>query len=158
MLLHPPRFSLDLRQTRRFAGVSLREVRSWLVAMADALGLTGHALSVLLCDDDAMRSLNGQWRNKPRVTDVLSFPQTDARPGAPVPSGLLGDVIICVPQAARQAAERNATLSRELVWLLAHGTLHLLGHDHVHGGRQAARMQREEARLRARVAPLLEGR
>ncbi len=80
------------------------------------------AVSVLLCGDARMRRLNREFRKIDRPTDVLSFPAGD-----PV---FLGDVAIDVPYAARQAGRRGHSLDREVQLLLAHGVLHLLGHDH----------------------------
>lgn len=94
-----------------------------------------------------MQALNHTWRHKDRTTDVLSFSQLAgaAWPGAgPVH---LGDVVVSVPCAARQAAARGHSLEAEMARLLAHGVLHLVGHDHVHGGTQARRMRAEEQRL-----------
>ena len=80
------------------------------------------SVSVLLCGDARMRRLNREFRRIDRPTDVLSFPAGD-------PS-FLGDVAIDVPYAARQARRRGHPLDREVQLLLAHGVLHLLGHDH----------------------------
>lgn len=100
-------------------------------------------LSVMLCDDAAIAELNGQWRGKPQATDVLSFPQGEMPPGAPP---VLGDVVISLDTAARQADERGHALEVELQVLLVHGLLHLLGHDH-HASDERAAMQAEERRV-----------
>lgn len=90
-------------------------------------------LSLLLCGDRRIRSLNRRWRGQDRATDVLSFSQLEARRGdQPGRAGygeplLLGDVVISVPTAAKQAARAGRTLAQELRFLLAHGILHLLG-------------------------------
>lgn len=104
-----------------------------------------------------MRALNLTWRGKDKTTDVLSFSQVeDARsPGGKAPQPvffgpmLLGDVVISMPTAARQAQARGHSLHDEMARLLVHGVLHLLGHDHVHGGWQARNMRAEEVRLLA---------
>jgi len=114
------------------------------------LGLQGVELSIVLCDDAAIHALNKQWRGKDEPTDVLSFPQIEAG-AVPVPGGVLGDVVISLETAARQADRLGHSLEVEVRRLLVHGALHLLGHDHVHGGRQAAKMKREEERLLALV-------
>jgi probable rRNA maturation factor len=113
--------------------------------LLEVLNLTHAELAVTLCDDAAIAELNGQWRNKPVPTDVLSFPQGDPLPGGPV---LLGDVVISVDTAARQAEERGHELHDELVVLLVHGLLHLLGHDHDDDDERAT-MRDEEVRLLA---------
>jgi probable rRNA maturation factor len=91
------------------------------------LGLHDAELSVALVDDATMRALNREWRGKDRSTDVLAFPLCDGEEGS---RDLLGDVVIAVPTAARQAARRGRTVLDEMTTLLAHGLLHLLGHDH----------------------------
>jgi probable rRNA maturation factor len=104
-------------------------------------------LSVLLVSDPVMHRLNLEWRGVDRPTDVLAFAQAEGPGGAPV--GLLGDVVISVDTARRQAAERHAPVGAELDRLLIHGVLHLLGHDH-HRRRDAERMAALEARLLGR--------
>lgn len=79
-------------------------------------------LSIVLCSDEEIKTLNQDWRDKPRPTDVLSFPQND--------EVVLGDIIVSLETARRQAAEHNSTLRDELRVLLVHGVLHLLGYDH----------------------------
>ena len=94
-----------------------------------------------------MRRLNRDWRGKDRPTDVLSFAQAEGPGGAP--PGLLGDVVISLDTARRQAAERAAPLGAELDRLLIHGVLHLLGYDHERSPAEARRMQRRERALGA---------
>lgn len=98
------------------------------VAMAH-LDVAEGELSVLLTDDATIHPLNRDWRGKDRPTDVLSFSQIEgeAVPGAPL---VLGDVIISLETASRQAAERGHSLDREVQILLVHGIVHLLGYDH----------------------------
>lgn len=95
--------------------------------------------------------MNRRWRGQDRATDVLSFSQLEARGkidshdkvGADRPL-LLGDVVISVPTAARQAARAGRTLAQELRFLLAHGLLHLLGWNDATAasrGRMLARQQ-----------------
>lgn len=98
-------------------------------AMLEALGLPDAELSILLCDDATIRALNRQYRNKNRPTDVLAFPMHEGPGPQPTP-GLLGDVVISLPTASRQAAERDRAIVHEVTFLLAHGLLHLLGYDH----------------------------
>jgi probable rRNA maturation factor len=104
-------------------------------------------VSVLLVGDVAMRSLNRRYRGKDRTTDVLSFPLRGGKfPG--VQHHLLGDIVISVPTAARQAKAAGDTLPEEIDRLLVHGFLHLLGYDHERGGAEARRMETRERRLR----------
>jgi len=88
-------------------------------------------LSVALVDDATIRALNRDFRGKDRPTDVLAFAM---REGEQMPSPgeieLLGDVVIAVPTARRQARRRRRSLLDELTMLLGHGLLHLIGYDH----------------------------
>ena len=110
------------------------------------MGLADAELSILLCDDETIRQLNRQYRKKDKSTDVLAFPMQEG-PGPSAHTGLLGDVVISVPTATRQAAERDRPIIEEVTFLLAHGLLHLLGHDHAD--------EREEREMRARTEELL---
>ena len=96
--------------------------------MLDSLELADAELSVLLVSDPAIRVLNRVHRGQDRPTDVLSFPLGET-PGPGTPR-LLGDVVISLPTAARQAKSRSRALFPEARFLLAHGLLHLLGYDH----------------------------
>jgi probable rRNA maturation factor len=97
---------------------------------------------VLVTDDDAMRRLNRQYRDLDTATDVLSFPD-----GEPLPSGgvLIGQIVISLDAARRQASDLGHGVQRELEELVLHGTLHLLGHDHE---RDEGEMNALELRLR----------
>jgi probable rRNA maturation factor len=100
--------------------------------MLRALDLESAELSVYLTDDREMRALNREHRGKDRPTDVLAFSLDGMpRPSKPVPPlHLLGDVVISLDTAARQAQARKRPLIFELRLLLAHGLLHLIGYDH----------------------------
>jgi probable rRNA maturation factor len=117
--------------------------------LLDALRMRDAELSLLLVSDAVMRRLNREWRGKDHPTDVLSFAQAEGTGGAP--SGLLGDVVISVDTARRQAAARAASLGSELDRLLIHGVLHLLGYDHDRSPTEARRMQRRERALARRL-------
>jgi probable rRNA maturation factor len=116
-----------------FAGVSAAVLRGRAEKMLRHLGLRGVELSVALVTDEAIHDLNRSYRHKDKPTDVLAFPLQEMPPlraGSQLPSGLLGDVILSVPTARRQAGRHRRPLLAELTMLLAHGLLHLLGHDH----------------------------
>lgn len=120
-------------------------------ALLGLLDLPRTELSILLCDDDTIRPLNLEWRDKDAATDVLSFPQEE--PDAPgrfaLPPMVLGDIVISTETAARQATEHGHDLPTEVRVLLAHGLLHLVGHDHEDDPEGAAAMMAEERRLLA---------
>jgi probable rRNA maturation factor len=127
-----------LVRTQGNAGRAIRaaEVRRRAERMLGALGLSGAAeLSVLLCDDATIRELNRTFRRIDRPTDVLAFPMEER--------SVLGDVAISIDTARRQARRERRSLLAEVTHLLAHGLLHLLGHDH--------RTRAEERRMTART-------
>jgi rRNA maturation RNase YbeY len=88
-----------------------------------------------------MRSLNRKYRGRDYPTDVLAFPMASVGKQREV---FLGDVVICLPIAIGQAARFGNTADQEILRLLIHGTLHLLGYDHEQSPREATRMQRKE--------------
>ncbi len=113
-----------------------------------AVGEATSALSLSLVGDEEIRALNREYRGKDSATDVLSFALGE--PAKP-PERLLGDIVISVDTARKQAREYDATLQRELYRLLIHGLLHLMGHDHA-GACERRVMQREERRLADSIA------
>jgi probable rRNA maturation factor len=101
-------------------------------------------LSVAFVGLPRMRELNRRWKGADRPTDVLAFPLE--QPGG----GLAGDVYICRAVAAREAASRTLPLKEELLRLVVHGTLHVLGYDHPEGtGRTRSSMWRRQERYLA---------
>lgn len=102
-------------------------------------------LSILLVNDRGMRALNRRYRGIDRTTDVLAFAQQEGAGGTP--DGLLGDVVISLDTAKRQARDAGSSLGAEADRLLIHGLLHLLGYDHERSAAEARRMQRRERLL-----------
>ncbi|TMA55844.1 MAG: rRNA maturation RNase YbeY [Deltaproteobacteria bacterium] len=111
------------------------------------LNQTQAELSLALVTDPEIHDLNRRYRGKDRPTDVLSFPLADA-----LQPSLLGEVVISVETAARQAQRRGHSLPEELQTLLIHGVLHLLGYDHEVSRSEAIRMHRKEREVRAVLA------
>ena len=139
------------RNTTRKHPLRARRIAHTARALLAATGRPRAALSLTFVGDAAMRRLNREHRGKDRTTDVLSFPlyapfAVPKRSAAGEPELLVGDVIISVDTAARQAAAYDAPLDLEIDRLLIHGIAHLLGHDHDEP-RERARMLREEKRL-----------
>jgi len=149
---------IALLNPNRYAEAAARRLRPWLAALlAEVASLAPappaggvRSLGVRFAGDRALRRANRRFRGKDQATDVLSFPGGAA-------AGHLGDILISVPQARRQALRRPpaagaggdqpADTERELKVLLLHGVLHCLGYDHeVDGGE----MERLERRLRRR--------
>ncbi|MDR3349351.1 MAG: rRNA maturation RNase YbeY [Acidaminococcales bacterium] len=129
-------------------GAKTRLIKRALGAAADLEKLKKRVqVSVTLVDDAKMRSINREFRGADKVTDVISFALNEGEEtcaaGGPE-KDLLGEIVICLPQAARQAEEYGHSLERELSYLAAHGFLHLLGYDHITAqDRKAMRAQEE---------------
>lgn len=110
-----------------------RLLQARVLRMLDVLGLQRSEVSLAFVGDDTIRELNRKWRKKAKPTDVLSFPLLEGAPAqilAAAEGATLGDVIVSVPTAQRQADERGRSLTDEITTLLAHGVLHLVGFDH----------------------------
>ena len=89
-------------------------------------------VSLSIVDKDTIHKLNKDYRNVDRETDVLSFPmEEEAFDDEGNPIFLLGDIVICLDVARNQAAEFGHSLEREMMYLICHSTLHLLGYDHI---------------------------
>jgi probable rRNA maturation factor len=120
-----------LRQRGRAEGVTIPILRRRALLMLASLDLPGAELSIVLTDDAGIQDLNRDYRHKDKPTDVLAFAmrEGEAMPGAP-PEEILGDVVISLETACRQAAARRRDPLAEVTFLLAHGLLHLVGYDH----------------------------
>ena len=146
--------AIDTSRLRRMAGHILAAMH-----VGDA------ELSIVLVSDGRIRDLNRRYRKKDSATDVLAFP-LDSESGGPSgrrsvkalrkaqgsPPRVLGDVVISLATARRQAQEFGHGLHQEVVRLVVHGVLHLLGYDHERGTREATRMAVEERRVLRMVA------
>jgi len=106
---------------------------------------SGVEVSVALVDAGRIRELNRLYRGVDAPTDVLSFPMDDPHSGEP--ETVLGDVVIALPVAVRQAGEYGHTLAREVAYLTVHGVLHLLGFDHEEPEDRETMRRHEEAAL-----------
>jgi probable rRNA maturation factor len=133
---------VELAGRSRFAVARGPDLPRWLQGVVRELAPEAASFAVRFVGDREMRRLNRVFRGKDATTDVLSFP------GDASPEGRhLGDVVISVPQAVRQAAELGHRPERELRLLLLHGVLHCLGHDHESDDGEMGRLER---RLRRR--------
>lgn len=130
------RVGIDHERWRGFAAAALKKIKA---------GESG--ATIVFVSDRAMRGLNRKFRGRSATTDVLSFPveQSDFEKAA---GETLGDLVISVEQAARQAKENGLTLDEEIAQLILHGLLHLCGYDHE---RDEGEMNALELRLRRRL-------
>lgn len=122
-----------------------------LTAAAEAaLAYEGAAgdITISVVDDEEIHRMNREYRGVDRPTDVLSFPAAEGDAFPAIPDAFLGDIAISLPRAKMQAEEYGHSLLRELTFLTVHGTLHLLGYDHM--------MDEDRARMFARQDEILE--
>jgi len=105
-------------------------------------------VSVRVVDEEEMRALNRDYRDKDRPTNVLAFPSGDGDVVPPGETPLLGDVVVCAGVVAREAQEQGKPSEHHWSHMLVHGTLHLLGYDHVSDG-DAEVMEALERRILA---------
>lgn len=139
-----------LSNATRKTGLDLSAVESTLEQLLAAVDERDSSISLSFVRDPAIRELNRVHRGKDAPTDVLSFPLVEAGDEFAGAERLLGDIVISVDTALRQAADYDAPLDREVQRLLIHGVLHLLGHDHMEAGERAV-MEAEERRLAAAI-------
>ncbi len=143
-----------------FEGVDRRTLKRRAEKMLRFLEREDAELSVALVDDEIIHALNRDFRHKDKPTDVLAFAMSEGENGH-LAGEVLGDVIISVPTAKRQARAAKKTVLAECTMLLAHGLLHLLGWDHETAAKDRA-MRAETARLiaasEARAKPALRGK
>ena len=118
------------------------QVRTWARAAIDVDGKRRGQITVRFVDADEARRLNREYRHRDYATNVLSFPYAQE----PV---VCGDLVLCAPVVAREAAEQGKALEAHYAHLVVHGLLHLQGYDHEAGDEQAAAMEGQERRILA---------
>jgi probable rRNA maturation factor len=116
-----------------------REIATFARRVLRAVDVEPEELSIAFVDDESMRELNRKFRRKNKTTDVLTFPGD-----AP----LLGEIVISVEQARRQAADEKHSLATEVRYLILHGILHAMGYDHE---TDKGEMNALELKVRAKV-------
>jgi probable rRNA maturation factor len=128
----------NLKEGFASSQISLESWQNWVecwleILQADLPPAPGYELSLRLTDDQEIQALNAQYRFQDKPTDVLAFAALEVENFAPAPPEMpvyLGDIVISVDTATRQASDRGHSLEVELAWLASHGLLHLLGWDH----------------------------
>ena len=150
------RLYINFSATKEFPEVNYElksTVRRAILATLDYEDLIfGAEVSVTFCDNEYIRKLNGEFRDKDSATDVLSFPMYDFEEEEELPlnpdgSVSLGDIVVSLERAAEQAAEYGHGFAREVAFLCVHSTLHLLGYDHM--------TEDEESEMRAKQREVL---
>ena len=142
-------------QVRRMKFDQARLDRSARAILSD-VGEASAELGIMFVGDQRMRGLNRKYRGKDHTTDVLAFAMRESfTPHASrLTPDMLGDVVIAVPTAARQAKQGQRSLDEELTVLLIHGILHLCGYDHERSDKEARRMHRRERMILRSLALL----
>lgn len=115
--------------------------------------VSDYTLSILLVDDEEITQINRQYRNKNQPTNVLSFPFADGADAtlASLPIKELGDVIISVDTALREAILYHQSFQERMSWLLVHGLLHLIGYDHERSASEEKKMLDREQELLSKI-------
>ncbi|HUX86690.1 MAG TPA: rRNA maturation RNase YbeY [Chloroflexota bacterium] len=147
-----PKLELDLDVASQFAGeIDAEFLREVLERALSTQGMTGPVeVSIVICDDAEIQTLNRTYRGMDRPTDVLSFSQIegdDNFPHAPGEVRPLGDIVISYDRVRAQAVEYGHSEKRELAYLAVHGLLHLLGFDHESEDERLKMRHAEEAAL-----------
>jgi probable rRNA maturation factor len=114
--------------------VDLDRVQALAIHVRDELKLHPQVdVGIIFVDEEPMTELHIKWMDEPGPTDVLSFPMDELRPGSdlvPSPEGVLGDIVVCPQVAAAQAEKAGHSTIDEILLLVTHGMLHLVGFDH----------------------------
>lgn len=129
---------------------STGQMEQWIsAALVDAPDFdhSNAEVSVYIVDEDESQELNLRFRQKDKPTNVLSFP-ADIPPELDIP--LLGDLVVCAPVVEREAEEQTKTLDAHWAHMLVHGTLHLLGYDHINEA-DAEEMEQLETQILQRL-------
>ena len=142
-----------LRNDHPQVNIDSKDINKKIGAVMKNLGCPNQEVSILLTVDADIRKLNQKFRNIDQATDVLSFPQdVDEEPIAPGEI-ILGDIAVSLDTAQVQAKEHGLTLEEEIILLLIHGILHLLGYDHEISEQEEEKMRSKTRELFNLVFP-----
>ncbi len=139
--------NIDVSVRGKVGGIGVQTVKKKAILALDTISDVECDLAVVLCDDKFIHKLNRDFRHKDRPTDVLSFPYGDEDMDIPVTVKMLGDIIISIERAKRQAVQHNHSLRKEVAVLLVHGILHLVGYTHENDS--------DEDKMNAKAAEIL---
>ncbi len=140
--------AIAVQNRQRMVRINTPHVKRQLLRVMTYLGCQDQELSVVFADDRLLHDLNRTYRDKDRPTNVLAFPQEPIDTAGPT-AGLLGDVVVSLLTAEREAQTLEQPLETRVVYLLIHGLLHLLGYDHEQSDAARQRMEALEQELLA---------
>ena len=145
--------ALSINHPRAAVLINRRQLRHRTEQLLRECDAGGYTVSLHLVADAEIQELNRRYRHKDQPTNVLSFPFADGSDPAlaRLPVAELGDIVISLDTAGREAKEFGQTFGYRLLWLVTHGLLHLLGYDHERSPEEEQRMQRREEQLLARI-------
>lgn len=122
-------YQIDIESNSQSHAIpALAELEGWISAALQSQEFEDAEVSVYIVDEEEGQELNAQYRGKDYPTNVLSFP-ADIAEEVGIP--LLGDLVVCAPVVEREAQEQGKTLNAHWAHMLIHGTLHLVGFDHI---------------------------
>jgi rRNA maturation RNase YbeY len=142
--------TIRIHNRQRTVAINTAAVKKRVLQIMGYLGCSDQELSVVFGSDRLLQEINNTYRHKDRPTNVLAFPQSPTYEGEPA-TPMLGDVIVALPTAAREAHDLQQSLEERVIYLLLHGILHLLGHDHEGSAAQRRRMEALERQVLARL-------
>lgn len=146
--------AIVMQNRQRTLRIDTAQVKQGLHQAMAYLGCDDQELSVVLGNDRLLQELNRTYRHKDYATNVLAFPQPPVADDGPT-TRLLGDVIVSLPTAAREAQDLRQPLEARVLYLLIHGLLHLLGYDHEGSTAARRRMERREQAILAHLQNVL---
>ena len=139
--------NVTIANRQRRLKVETKRLKAAAVKILNALECTSRELSISLVGDRSIRIINREYLNKDRPTNVISFAMQEGECSGINPD-ILGDVVISVDTALKEADAAGVSLYERLVFLLLHGILHLAGYDHERSGeKEARRMEAREKQL-----------
>jgi rRNA maturation RNase YbeY len=135
-----------MQNRQRTVAIRTALMKKYVQQILTYLECDDQELSVVFASDRLMRTLNRAYRHQDSPTNVLAFPQRPTHQGEPS-TALLGDVIVALPTAAREARALQQSLEERVLYLLVHGILHLLGYDHDQSVHERCRMEAREQEI-----------
>jgi rRNA maturation RNase YbeY len=142
--------TICIQNRQRAVAIHTALVKKSVLQIMAYLGCSEQELSVVFSNDRLLQKLNRTYRHKDRPTNVLAFPQVPTYASEPT-STILGDVIVSLPMAAREAHDLKQSLEERVIYLLLHGILHLLGYEHEGSAAQRRRMEALEQEVLAHL-------
>ena len=144
------RMTVLIETRKKIKGLRKGEVQKTATRILELLNCSEAELSILLVDDKEIQIINRDYRKIDSATDVIAFAMREGEFGD-INDDMLGDVVISVETARRQAEETGREVWNEVRFLLIHGILHLLGYDHVNDDAERKRMEKKEQEIQKQL-------